>query len=153
MIFILYLHSPEFLLSTDTHCLLVSLFLLERKEWSCIQVLRNAVAMSIAIVVKLRIALNYYNILFTELISFLGMRLFCKNFSKSVILIKCRNWFCSHRTQLVQIGSSGVFYNQYHRIFMHLKVRTVVMLYSKCDFQRMKPDSDFHTTCELFLLC
>lgn len=42
-------------------------------------------------VVKLRVLLNYYSILFSKLISFLGRRLFCKDFSKSGVLIKCRN--------------------------------------------------------------
>lgn len=46
----------------------------------------------------------------------------------------------------------GVFYKQYYRIFMHLKARMMVTLYCKCDFQRMKPDTGFQTTCELFSL-
>lgn len=46
----------------------------------------------------------------------------------------------------------GVFHRQYYRIFMHLKVRMMVTLYCKRNFQRMKPDTDFQITCELFSL-
>lgn len=92
--------------------------------------------------------LNYYNILFLNLISFLGRRLFCKDFSISGVPSECRNWSYSHWIQLERIWSSGAF----HRIFMHLKATTMVMLNGRSDFQRMKFDTSFQTSCELFLL-
>lgn len=40
----------------------------------------------------------------------------------------------------------------FYRIFMDLKARMKVMLNGKSDFQRMKFDTSFQTSCELFLL-
>lgn len=97
-------------------------------------------------IAKLRVFLNYYSILFLKLISFLGRRCFCKDFGVSGVPSECRSWSYSHWIQLERIWSSGAF----HRIFMHLKARTMLKLNGKSDFQRMEFDTSFQTTCELF---
>lgn len=108
LIFILYLHSSQFSLSTVTWCLHTSYSWLRGRSdhaWrpqkcSCSVNCRRA---------KLGVFLNYYNILFLKWISFLGRRIFCKDFSISGIPSECRNWSYSHWIQLERIWSSVHF--------------------------------------------
>lgn len=60
-------------------------------------------------IAKLRVFLNYYSILFLKWISFLGRRMFCKDFSISGVPSECRNWSYSHWIQLERIWSSVHF--------------------------------------------
>lgn len=108
LIFILYLHSSQFLLSPVTWCLHTSYSWLRGRsdhepypqKCSCSVNCRRA---------KLGVFLNYYNILFLKWISFLGRRMFCKDFSISGIPSECRNWSYSHWIQLERIWSSVHF--------------------------------------------
>lgn len=60
-------------------------------------------------IAKLRVLLNYCSILFLTWISFLGRRLFCKDFSISGAPFEWRNWSYSHWIQLERIWSSVYF--------------------------------------------